>query len=132
MKLFYISQLTKILTPFYIIFLLNICFYIATAFEVYKEGWWDGYYADGEVWRPCHTSWKTCSNVYPWNTWEDHMFMNTTTGLWERWPYGEYFDLTSQTWRSWSGSWNEAWKYQITCFICFPGQVFGNRLEFSN
>lgn len=88
---------------------------IATWIDIYLEECFDGFYKDGDYWKPCSASCKTWSNASVWDSWQDHMFLNSSTQLWEYCPYGEYYDSTVESWRSWNGFWNNGWKYQDFC-----------------
>ena len=52
------------------------------------------------------------------------MYFNGTSGLWERWGEGEYYDKTGDVWRSWSGRCNELWMYQGFWFDWPVGEKF--------
>ena len=52
------------------------------------------------------------------------MFLNTTTGLWQFWLSGEYYDYTSEVCRSWAGKCTGIWQYQPQCFVCPSGEFY--------
>ena len=109
--------------------LIKILTFLATfptllAYSIYRGDWWTGYFQDGDYCKPWDTSWKDCSNADSCDTWEEYMFLNTTTALWESWPDGEYWDDTGRTWRSCSGGCNLLWGYQEMWFDWPTDEVF--------
>ena len=60
------------------------------------------------------TSWTACPS---------NMFLDSSN-QWQLWSSGEYFDSTSQIWRSWNGSCQNLWAYQSFWFDWPSGQYF--------
>ena len=110
------TMLTKLIYFCIFLFLPSIVASNADFGDIYKEAWWDGFYQEGDFWKPWDSSCKSWSNEIQWESWEDYMFLNHTTHLCEHWPQGEYYDLTSDVWRPWNGLWRGQWSYQEIWF----------------
>lgn len=54
---------------------------------------------------------------------EDYMYRDPVTNLCTFCDYGEYYDFSTDTWRSCGTSWEGFWKYQTSCFSCSDGKI---------
>ena len=56
------------------------------------------------------------------------MYLNSTTGLWENWQKGWYYDETFRIWRDCQGIWTGAWSYQAICYQWDSGKIYDTDL----
>ena len=85
--------------------------------------WTDGYFDNSGTWTKWNSSWLTWANAASCLTCNE-MILNSTTGLWERCPNGQYFDTPRQTCQSWGTSWIDKWAYQSFWFQWNSTQSF--------
>lgn len=52
------------------------------------------------------------------------MFLNATTGLWEAWPYGQFYESTTMVCRDWGSSCTNLCAYREECYVCGGGEYF--------
>ena len=83
----------------------------------------EGFYSDSGTCYQCEASCKTWDNATAWTSWEDYMYLNSTSGLCTFCADGEYYDSTFSRWRDWEGIWAGRWAYQTTCFECSVGEM---------
>ena len=85
--------------------------------------WTDGFYLNNDLCYQWDGSCKTCDDTTAWTSWEDYMFLNSTSGYCTFCADGEYYDDTFEQCRSWEGKWTGDWAYQTTCFECTNGEM---------
>ena len=107
-----------------ILLIVQFFIHLINTFHLYYEEWNDGYFKDGEYWKPWHSSWKSWSNSEFWDSWTEYMVLNPLNNLWEAWAYGEYYDDTALIWRSWNGSWEKQWMHQKEWFQWLDGEHY--------
>lgn len=86
--------------------------------------WIQGYFGIPGDCLPWDSSWKTCSDSTSWDSWEDYMFVNPLTNVWDHCPDGEYFDQLSSSCQSWGGACTGSCLYQTSCLECPAGKIF--------
>ena len=59
--------------------------------------------------------WTEWNDGTTWTVCPSNMYLDSRN-QWQLWTNGEYFDSTSQVWRSWNGSWQNLWAYQSFWF----------------
>ena len=91
----------------------------------YTNGQWDqGWYYQNDTWNLCEPTCKTWIDGNQWQTWEDYMFQNQTTGYCEFWNEAEYYDVNTKRCRSCDGFCSSFWSYQSLWFECPDGEMF--------
>ena len=91
---------------------LFVIIFLPLCLGMYKIGWMQGYYQDGALCKPWHSSCKTWSDNTQWDSCENYMFLNSTSNMWEHCKDGDYYDSIKEVWRSWDGSCNSYCNYQ--------------------
>jgi len=82
-----------------------------------------GFYQDAEKCLPCDSVCKEWTASGSWSGCEEYMFLNTTTNLCEKWPTGEYYDFSIDSWNSCGASWHGFWKYQTSWMQCSASEA---------
>ena len=82
-----------------------------------------GWYLNDGTWSQCDSSCKTWSNSESCDSWQFYMFQESTSGLWQFWDYGEYFDQSTVQCRNCNGSCLGFWSYQLSCYECPENQM---------
>ena len=98
--------------------------YLALFFCVSALAWDTGFYQNRSDCLQWHSSCKECTTNNACSEWEEFMFLNTTSQLWELWNVGDYFDGSTRNCNSWGSSWFLYWNYQTTWFDCPPGEIY--------
>ena len=83
----------------------------------------EGFYLDSGTCYQCDASCKTWDNSTACTSWEDYMYLDSTSNLWTFCIEDEYYDSTIEQWRSWQGTWTGRWAYRTTCFECATGEM---------
>ena len=93
------------------------------------EIWSEGFYYDGSQCVQWHDSCLTCSNQNSCTQWTTYMYLNSTTGLWQYWSYGWYYDMTSELCRDCNGKCIGECEYQALWFQWNSGKVYDTELR---
>jgi len=83
-----------------------------------------GYFSQDGSWVLCDDSCLEWDDATSCTSCTDSMFLNTSTGLCELWPDGQYFNPTSRTWLSCDGNCFDRWAYQSFWFDWPAGEFF--------
>ncbi|CAI2375458.1 unnamed protein product [Moneuplotes crassus] len=103
---------------------MTALFFLSLLFLV-TSGCDPGTFSSDQKCMPCHSSCKECMNGTECTGCEEHMFLNTTTGLCQFCPDGEFYDGTiTRGCRSCEGSCFGQCGYREICFKCTDGKAF--------
>ena len=90
--------------------------------------WTNGYYLNGDHWEKWDDSWLTWVDGNSCTECTSFMYLNSTSGLWQYWNVGWYYDETSQVWRDCQGIWKSACNYQQICYQWSSGKIYDTDL----
>ena len=105
-------------------YIKSIVIVLMTFINTASATWGLGLYEASGSWYSWNASCKTWTNSTSWLTWEDNMYMDTSTGLCKFCPYYQFYESTSEVWTNWNGKCTKYWLYQTTCFQWSGNQYY--------
>ncbi|CAI2370626.1 unnamed protein product [Moneuplotes crassus] len=94
------------------------------AFKLYPTECSGGYYKEGHICKPCHSSCKECDNSSQCTSCEEYMFLDLDTHLCQRCLEGYYYDNIGEQCRECDESCTGQCMAQQSCFECPVGRTF--------
>ena len=88
-----------------------------------QDAWSTGYYLFSGSCQKWMDIWVDWVDGTSWTACPNNMYLDSSN-QWKLWENGEYYDSTSQIWRSCNGNCKNLWAYQSFCFDCPSGQNF--------